>query len=507
MDRELHILFFSFLGHGHLIPMCDMATLFASRRGVRATIVTTPLNAPTISRTIQWGEGAHANNKIQIRIIKFPCEEAGLPEGCENPESLPSPSMMPDFHKAATMLQQPLEHLLLQEHPDCLVASALFPWTTHSAAKFNIPRLVFHATGVFALCAAECVRIYQPHEKDNVSSDADPFVIPHLPKPSGGGGKEITMARMSLPNYIKSNDDEAESRARIVNAIIESEVTSFGVVVNSFYELEQVYADYYNQVLGRKAWYVGPVSLCSRGEDEDNLDKHKHKRGKQGSIDDELKERVFFNWLDSQKPNSVVYVCFGSIANFSETQLKELATGLEASGHQFIWVVRRSKHSQDQDVEWLPEGFERRMEGRGVIIRGWAPQVLILDHEAVGGFVTHCGWNSTLEAVCAGVPIVTWPVCAEQFYNEKFVTEILEIGVPVGVKKWARVVGDDSITSSAVERAINRIMVGEEAESIRNRTHKLAQVARTVVQQNGSSHSHLTALIQQLRSASLPKLP
>nr|AFK37676.1 unknown [Lotus japonicus] len=486
MDQELHILFFPFLGHGHMIPMSDMATLFATRRGVRATIVTTPLNAPTISRTIQEGgedEGTHAN--IQIRTIKFPCAEAGLPEGCENPDLVPSSAMIPNFLKATTMLQGPLEHLLLQEHPDCLIASAFFPWATDSAAKFNIPRIVFHGTGVFSLCAAECIRLYEPHKKENiVSSDSEPFVIPHLP-----GAKEITMTRNALPDYVKSDDEEAESsRSRIVKAIKESEVTSFGVVVNNFYELEQIYADYYDEVQGRKAWYIGPVSLCRGGED-----KHKAKRGS-------MKEGVLLKWLDSQKPKSVVYVCFGSMTNFSETQLKEIATGLEASGQQFIWVVRRT----DQVQEWLPEGFERRMEGRGVIIRGWAPQVLILDHEAVGGFVTHCGWNSTLEAVSAGVPMVTWPVSAEQFYNEKLVTDILEIGVPVGVKKWARVVGDDSITSSAVERAINRIMVQEEAESFRNRAHKLAQVARTAVQDNGSSHSHLTALIQQLRFATMP---
>ncbi|KAJ1388375.1 UDP-glycosyltransferase family, conserved site [Sesbania bispinosa] len=449
-----------------MIPMFDMTRLF-SARGVRATIVTTPLNAPT-SRTI--------GKEIQIRTIKFPCAESGLPEGCENTELIPSPTMIPNFFRATTMLQEPLEQLLLEHHPDCLIASAFFPWATASAAKFKIPRLVFHGTGLFALCASECVRLYEPHK--SVSSDSEPFVIPHLP------GREIKMTRMVLPDYSKS--DGESDWARIVKEMKESEVASFGVVVNSFYELEQVYADYYNKVQGRKAWHIGPVSLCNRAQAQE--------RGKQASID----EGEILKWLDSKKPNTVVYVCFGSMANFTETQLKEIAMGLEASGQQFIWVVRRIS---DQDQEWLPEGFERRTEGRGVIIRGWAPQVLILDHEAVGGFVTHCGWNSTLEGVSAGVPMVTWPVSAEQFYNEKLVTEILEIGVPVGVKKWARVVGDSSITSSAIEKAVNRIMVGEEAEAIRNRAHKLVQMARTAVQhKGGSSYSHLTDLIQQLRS-------
>uniref|UniRef100_A0A7N2MY98 HAT C-terminal dimerisation domain-containing protein n=1 Tax=Quercus lobata TaxID=97700 RepID=A0A7N2MY98_QUELO len=106
--------------------------------------------------------------------------------------------------------------------------------------------------------------------------------------------------------------------------------------------------------------------------------------------------------------------------------------------------------------------------GKGLILRGWVPQVLILDHEAVGGFVTHCGWNSTLEGVTAGVPMVTWPLSAEQFYNEKLVTQVLKIGVDVGVRQWIGVMGD-SIKRDAIERAMKQIMVGEETEEMRAR--------------------------------------
>ncbi|XP_042957819.1 UDP-glucose flavonoid 3-O-glucosyltransferase 7-like [Carya illinoinensis] len=113
----------------------------------------------------------------------------------------------------------------------------------------------------------------------------------------------------------------------------------------------------------------------------------------------------------------------------------EIAMGLEASGQQFIWVVKKDKNEKE-DEDWLPMGFEKRMEGKGLIIRGLAPQVLILDHEAVGGFVTHCGWNSTLEGVTAGLPMVTWPLFSEQFVNEKLVTEVLKIGVPVGAQQY-----------------------------------------------------------------------
>ncbi|KAL2905184.1 Scopoletin glucosyltransferase, partial [Bienertia sinuspersici] len=84
---------------------------------------------------------------------------------------------------------------------------------------------------------------------------------------------------------------------------------------------------------------------------------------------------------------------------------------------EFIWVVKNRKSK-----EWLPTGFKQRIGEKGLLIRGWAPQVLILEHEAIGAFVTHCGWNWTLEAISAGVPMITWPIFAEQFYNEKLVT-------------------------------------------------------------------------------------
>ncbi|XVF45100.1 hypothetical protein PTKIN_Ptkin02bG0178800 [Pterospermum kingtungense] len=124
------------------------------------------------------------------------------------------------------------------------------------------------------------------------------------------------------------------------------------------------------------------------------------------------------------------------MADFTAAQLIEIALGLEASGQHFIWVVRKQNNNNGND-DCLPEGFEERVEGHGLIIRGWAPQMLILDHEAVGGFVTHCGWNSILEGITAGVPMVTWPLSAEQFLNEKLVTNVLKIGIVVGINKTA----------------------------------------------------------------------
>ncbi|KAM1345370.1 hypothetical protein ACFX15_034109 [Malus domestica] len=476
-NRDFHICFFPYMAHGHMIPISDMAKLFASQ-GVKTTIVTTPLNAPTFSEATQSSKTYSGGIEVKIKTIKFPSVEAGLPEGCENLDSLPSPELSTNFLKATSFLQEPLEQLLFEENPSCLVADVLFPWATDAAAKFDIPRLIFHGTGFFAMAASHVVRKYEPFK--NTLSDSDLFVIPDFPG-------EITMTRAQVPDHVKENIEN--DLTRMLKRAKEAEKTSYGIVVNSFYELESVYADYYRNVLGMKAWHIGPVSLCIRNNEEKAL------RGKTASIN----EHDFLKWLDSKEPNSVVYVCFGSMAKFNASQLMEIAMGLEASGQDFIWVVRTGPEYDVEKEDWLPEGFEDRMEGKGLVIRGWAPQVLILDHGAVGGFVTHCGWNSTLEGIAAGLPMVTWPVSAEQFYNEKLVTQVLKIGVGVGAQKWVMVVGD-SVKKEAVEKAVRRIMVGEEADEMRSRARELAEQAKRAIEKGGSSHSDLNALIEELSS-------
>lgn len=136
-------------------------------------------------------------------------------------------------------------------------------------------------------------------------------------------------------------------------------------------------------------------------------------------------DEAVMRWLDKQPCSSVVFLCFGSMGSFDTKQVKEIARALELSGQRFLWSLRRPsqekektellKDYEDYD-EVLPEGFLERTSGIGKII-GWAPQMTILSHPAVGGFVSHCGWNSTLESIWCGVPIATWPIFAEQQTN------------------------------------------------------------------------------------------
>ena len=465
------------MAQGHIIPTVDMARTFA-RHGVKATIITTPLNAPLFSRTIE--RDIEMGSKICILIMKFPSAEAGLPEGCENASSIETLEMVPKFFKAVSLLQQPLEYLLEECRPNCLVADMMFPWATKVASKFGIPRLVFHGTSYFALCVSDCLKRFEPYK--SIETDLEPFTVPGLPD-------KIKLTRLQLPSHVKENSE----LSKLMDEISRADLESYGVIMNSFHELEPAYSERYKKVIGRKAWHIGPVSLCNR----DTRDKMQ--RGGVASID----ENECLGWLAMKKSRSVLYICFGSMSksDFSATQLFEIAKALAASGQNFIWAVKNGEKTKGEDrEEWLPEGFEKKIQGKGLIIRGWAPQMLILDHEAVGGFMTHCGWNSALEGITAGVPMVTWPLCAEQFYNEKLITDVLKIGVAVGAQEWSRHERKILVKKEEIENAITQLMVGEVAEGLRNRTKALKEMARRATEVEGSSYCDLNALIEDLRA-------
>ncbi|XP_010691724.2 scopoletin glucosyltransferase [Beta vulgaris subsp. vulgaris] len=475
---KLHIVFFPFMAHGHMIPMLDTATLFAAR-GIKATIITTPRNFPIFARANETGHPS-----IEIEVFRFPSLENGLPEGCENlGQAMKSIEMAEKFIKSAAMLRQQLEQYLEKSRPHFLVADMFFPWATECAAKFNIPRLIFHGISFFAHCTKDMIMVYQPYK--HVSSDEDPFVIPYFPN-------EITLTRSQIPeDLMKHEQSELKKRHEKIQ---ESELQCYGVIVNSFYELEPDYVDFFKKKLGRRAWHIGPVSSCNKSLKD---------KAQRGGGEASMNEHECLKWLNLRKPNSVIYICFGSLANFIVPQLQEIAKALEALEYDFIWVLRDDRIAKNE--EWLPLGFKKRTQGKGLLIGGWVPQVLILEHEATGAFVTHCGWNSTLEAISAGIPMVTWPLFAEQFYNEKLVNHILKIGTPVGAKKWKAVHSiEDVVEHNDIEKAIKNIMEGDETQAMRNRAKNLKEMARKAMEEDGSSYRDLCSLINELRDHYTP---
>ncbi|WMV22859.1 hypothetical protein MTR67_016244 [Solanum verrucosum] len=178
-------------------------------------------------------------------------------------------------------------------------------------------------------------------------------------------------------------------------------------------------------------------------------------------------------FLDNQDVNSVIYVSFGTGTKLSQEQLNELAFGLEKCNQRFIWVIGKGDHSNNNDndntVE-LPQGFEERVKGRGMMVRNWVPQLEILGHPSTGGFISHCGWNSCMESISMGVPIIAWPNEWDQPYNAVLVTKVLKIGI--SLCNWTH--KDELVTSDSIEKSIKVLMDTTEGEEMRKRAVELS---------------------------------
>uniref|UniRef100_A0A1D1ZI38 Glycosyltransferase n=1 Tax=Anthurium amnicola TaxID=1678845 RepID=A0A1D1ZI38_9ARAE len=448
---NLDIFFFPIMLPGHRIPMVDTARMLATRAGVRATIVATPASAATFQPAVD--RATQRRQLLRVLLLPFPAtSEAALPDL----NSVPMEDR-PKVHTAALgALREPFRVLLREQTPACVVFDSIYCWAVDVAREAGVPALAFNVTGFFAMCAYGAIRRQVPPRESLPAGTESSVVVAGLPH-------RLELLRTQLP--------DTSTTDLVISSIIQSEASSDGVVINSFYELEPDYVAYHRDVLGRRAWHLGPVSLY--GDDDDNT----CRGGTAGAVD----SAGSLSWLDGKNPRSVVYVCFGTITQLADAQLREIAVALEGCGRPFVWVCHGGA------LDWLPEGFAERTAGWGLLITGWAPQVAILGHGAVGGFVTHCGWNSCLEAIAAGVPMVTWPLAAEQFYNEKLVTELLKVGAAVGSKTWTMKEEErELIPGEEIRKAVARVMGdGEEAAGMRRRVGELAAMARKATQEGG----------------------
>ncbi|MED6134892.1 hypothetical protein PIB30_041143 [Stylosanthes scabra] len=198
----------------------------------------------------------------------------------------------------------------------------------------------------------------------------------------------------------------------------------------------------------------------------------------------------WIRWLDEKLEHkaSVLYVSFGSQPDVSHEQLEEIAFGLEESSVSFLWVI--TKENWD-----LPEGFEERVKSKGIVVREWVDQKEILMHESVRGFLNHCGWNSVLESVCAGVPILVWPLAADHHLAAKLVVEEIRVGLRVETS-------DGSVRGfvrrEGLKKTVMELMEGEKGKEAMKKVSELACMAKKAVEESGSSWSNLESLLQEM---------
>ncbi|KAM3321380.1 zeatin O-glucosyltransferase [Capsicum chacoense] len=256
-----------------------------------------------------------------------------------------------------------------------------------------------------------------------------------------------------------------------------------GEVINSCKEVEGKYIDLLAKEKRKPSWGFGPFHMLVESHDSIS------------SSSSNMTRHECLEFLDKQDPSSVIFVSFGSTTTLSQEQVNELALGLEQSNHRFIWVLRKGSddkeklREKDGKIE-LPEGFEKRVEGRGMLIN-WAPQLEILRHSSTGGFLSHCGWSSCIESISMGVPLATWPINYDQPSNAVYVTNVLKIGI--SVKSWAH--REELVTASTIEKAVKTLMGTTEGEEMRQRAVELSKKIKSSVRDGGPARKEMESFI------------
>ncbi|XP_074366292.1 UDP-glycosyltransferase 1-like [Apium graveolens] len=258
-----------------------------------------------------------------------------------------------------------------------------------------------------------------------------------------------------------------------------------GIILNTFVELESYAVE--SLVADKKippVYAVGPnLNLTAGGQDSEEA-------------------ANVLKWLDEKPLSSVVFLCFGTFGSFPEEQVKEIALALEHSGHPFLWSLRplaegdpQSKYTNLDDI--LPPGFLERTSRTGKII-GWAPQVTVLSHRAVGGFVSHCGWNSILESVWFGVPVATWPMYAEQQLNAFEMVNELGMAVDISIDYAHHAFSKCELIFEAkvLESKIRELM--KDGSDLRKKVTEIQGKSRAAIAEDGSSYNNMGRLIEDI---------
>lgn len=267
--------------------------------------------------------------------------------------------------------------------------------------------------------------------------------------------------------------DDPRSGDKLKKGVLKSLKSSSGIIFNAIEDLE---AEQLKQSLKEfpvPHFCIGPF--------------HKHVSLSSSSL--LTQDMTCLAWLDKQELNSVIYVSLGSIASIDESEFLEIAWGLRNSNQPFLWVVRPGLIRGTQWIENLPKGFIESLDGKGKIVK-WAPQIEVLAHRATGGFLTHCGWNSTIESICEGVPLICKPSFGDQRVNARYISDVWRIGLHL----------ENEIERVEIERAVRTLMKSSEGEEIGKRIMPMRETAEKCLEPGGSSFMNLEKLIAHILS-------
>eukprot|EP01018_Ginkgo_biloba_P036049 Gb_00346 [translate_table: standard] len=451
---------------GHVNPMMQLAKKLVED-GFIITFVNTDFNhARIVEAKKKMKSPPPQEEGTDIRMVS-------IPDGLSPHESRID---FPKVYRTLENTARPRLHKLIhdinetEEHKvTCLIADMNCAWALDVAEEYGIPRAAFWPAQISTYAIiSNC-----------------PSLISSGILTSKGVPKERKMVKClrSMPllhtahiPWIIGTEADQESLFHSVAILHMERIRKIEwVIFNSFYDLEAPIINTFPNGVG--IYPIGPLIPT-------NILNGKSENKWEVGPGFWTEEHECLNWLDKQSPYSVIYVSFGSLTIFNARQLEELALGLEATLRPFLWVLRSDL--MDGTTAVLPQGFNERIKDRGFMS--------VLSHPSIACFVTHCGWNSTLESISMGVPMICWPYFADQFLNRSYVVEVWKIGLALNANK------DEIIEKGEIEEAVKRLLAEEEGIVIKKRAMKLKESARESVKEGGLSSINYKSFINAMKN-------
>ncbi|XP_073119911.1 anthocyanidin 3-O-glucosyltransferase 5-like [Henckelia pumila] len=470
---DLHVILVSSPEIGHIVPILALAHRLADQHGVRSTVLLVTTGAsPESNHVNRHREKGYA----LVEIIPLPPVDISKLVG---PDTKVVTQLCLMMREAVPLVRSAIA--AMDRLPDALFVVYFGTESLKVAAEFDMPKYVLFTSTAWFLALSVYCPVLDDEIKGRYIDEPGHLKIPGCKPVRTEDLVDMMLDRDDQPyrEYLRIGKGLALSDGILVNTCEDLEAKT----LQAFMENEAM-----KSVLKSPVYPIGP--LTQRVEPR-GLKSHEY----------------LMDWLDKQPNQSVLFVSFGGGGVLSAEQTTELAWGLELSRQRFVWVIRPPKkgHVNDElfpdnmkgthEDDYLPRGFLNRTKTTGILLPKWGQQVEILAHPSVGGFMSHCGWNSILESIMSGVPMIAWPLYAEQRMNATFLVEELGLAVRPEVLPTKNVVGREEI-----EKMVRILMEHKDGEAMRDRAQQLKTSATNGLSQGGSSHQWMCKIVSDIES-------
>ncbi|XP_022762410.1 7-deoxyloganetin glucosyltransferase-like [Durio zibethinus] len=470
VPNKPHAVCIPYPAQGHVNPMVKVAKLL-HYRGFHITFVNSKYNHKRLLKS----RGPNALDGLP----DFRFET--IPDGLAEPDIDATQDIPALCDSTSKNCLAPFRQLLVELNSSsgvppvtCIVSDGVMSFTLNAAEELGIPNVLFWTTSACGFLAYMHYRRlidrgFTPLKDESYLKNGYlDTVIDWIP-----GMKNISIR--DLPSFVRTTDRN-DIMLNFLAAESEKAAKASAVIVNTFDEFEHDVVEALSSMLPR-IYTIGPLHLLLNQIPQTHLN----------SIGSNLwkEEPECLKWLDSKEPKSVVYVNFGSITVMTAHQLVEFAWGLANSKQTFLWIIRPDLVRGDSSI--LPPEFLEGTKETG-LMASWCPQEKVLNHPAIAGFLTHSGWNSTIESIGSGVPMICWPFFAEQQTNCRFACTEWGVGMEI----------DNNVKRDEVEKLVRELMEGEKGKEMRNKAMEWKKKAEEAACLNGSSFLNLEELIKQV---------